>query len=364
MRLSIITVFSVLPLSAEPSRPSVSLIPQREMGVRAVVGFKEIIWRTDCEWFTKPAPVCKVTNKLMDVSKIHEQAQLAGMSPVWNKAAEEQFGSRSEGAFYYLGPQVNHFCKVASGSPKIGRFHFCIAPYDRFERDKDEDPILKPLPSKEQAVAISQEWMKKLGIDEELLYRHGSGPDGFDVLFRIDLESGFSPKTKKIQGFDYGMTLNFSQQIGGLSTFWTHDGGTLECQIADGGEFSTMRGSLTAWEKIGDYPVLGRAEIEKALREGFAWSVEPLDCDTLTISRISLEAFHFRPQSPQKDFPLIYRLDCSAQGGQSNGQTATIYMPALKQQRDKYGPLPAKPLDGPPPGSKPMVPPFLKTPQK
>ncbi len=342
-----------LAVAMEPTLPAISLVPEHEMGRRGVVAFKEIVWKADCEWFTKLVPVCRVSRQPFDLEpfrKLAEEYQI----PVTPRWTDPIAGNREDGTVYYLDkrPGVSRW---SIANPKTRAFSVGLARYFEFERDADQNPILKPLPGKEEAVAISRKWMKKLGIDENLLYRHGSGPEGFDVVFRIDLERGWNEKLKRDVEYDYGITLNFAQQIGGLRAFWTATGGSLSCAIGDGGEFCFMKGKLSAWEKIGDYPVLDRAELEQALREGFAWTDEPLACETLTVQKIRLEAYHFREDAPKKDFPLIYVLECGIQGGANDGEVVAVALPALRQQRDRYGPLPAQP---PRPGEeeKPVVP--------
>ena len=103
-----------------------------------------------------------------------------------------------------------------------------------------------------------------------------------------------------------------------------------------------MQGTLSGWEKLGDYPVLNKEEIKVALKEDFYWVPTPFECDRIEIIKVRLEAFHDIEARPQRDFPLIYILSCNLHGGKGNGNKENIYIPALKQQRDKYGPPPEK----------------------
>lgn len=107
--------------------------------------------------------------------------------------------------------------------------------------------------------------------------------------------------------------------------------------IADGGEFCGLNGTLRAWEKIGDYEVLDRAGVDAAVRDGFSWVHDPIRCETLDIVKVDLEAFHSDWEVPQTEFPLVYTLHCKLRGGQEK----TIQVPALKQHRQRYGSLPA-----------------------
>lgn len=318
----------------------VSLIPERAMGVRGGAIFQEISWNADSEWFHKAAPVCRANDKPMDLSKFHELAKVYGMTPKWNQYAEQDYGKQSDGAFYYTDPAQDKF-SVALGNPKFRKFCFKIARYFKYERDEHDYPVVKPLPSKEQAVAIAQEWMTKLGIDENQLYRNGDEPEGFDIVFRIDLVSGTKPGTTIEKEYHYGITLNFAQQIGGLAVLWHGTGGTLTCEIGDGSEFCSMYGTLSGWEKIGDYPVLNREEVTEALKGKYFWVDTPFECDRIEVIKVRLEAFHGNEDTPQKDFPLIYTFCCKLHGGRDNGREENLYMPALKQQRDRYGPAPA-----------------------
>lgn len=317
----------------------IGLIPTAALGRRAGADFTKIDWSADSEWFRKPAPVCRASAKPMDFSKFHEVAKAYGMTPKWSQYVEQDYGKQSDGAFWYDDHAPDRFW-VALGSPKMHKFCFKAARYFKFERDEHQNAIVKPLPSKEQSVTIAREWMKKLGIDESELYRHGDEPDGFDIVFRIDLERGFQYGTTIEKEYLYGITLNFAQQIGGLSVLWHGNGGTLVCEIGDGSEFCSMYGTLSGWEKVGDYPVLNREEITQALQEKYFWADTPFECDRIEIIKVRLEVFHANEDAHQKDFPLIYTFCCKLHGGKDDGKEENLYMPALKQQRNRYGPPP------------------------
>ncbi len=330
-----IAIDAMVPIMTAASEIKIGLIPQRAMGVRAGAVFKEIEWDADCEWFHKPAAVCQASDKPIDLSRFHELAKSYEMQPFWDKNVEKDYGSKSDGAFHYRSKIVNGGVRVANGNPKTRRFCFKIARYFQYERDEHDYPVVKPLPSKEQAVAIAREWMKKLGIDENQLYRSGDEPEGFDIVFWIDLVSGIKPGTKIEKQYHYGITLNFAQQIGGLAVLWHGTGGTLTCEIGDGSEFCSMYGTLSGWEKVGDYPVLNREEVTQALKDKYFWVDTRFECDRIEIIKVRLEAFHATDDTPQKDFPLIYTFCCKLHGGKDDGKEENLYMPALKQHRSR-----------------------------
>jgi hypothetical protein len=182
--------------------------------------------------------------------------------------------------------------------------------------------------------------MRKLGVEEGEFSRQGDWPEGFEIQAMTGRESGNHPVTKEKVIAHFGQDLRFVQQIGGLSAFWSGFGGNLMFSIGDGGEFCSVMGCLRAWEKIGDYPVLTREELDAALRDGFAWVQDPVECERMEIVHVDLDAYHSNWKSPQMHFPLIYSLHCKLHGGRDDGQQKTICLPALKQHRDRYGPRP------------------------
>lgn len=335
MKIFMIQLLAMFQIIAATPQIAISQIPANAMGIRAGAAFREIEWSSDIEWFHKPAPVCRASDKPMDLSKFHELAKAYQMTPIWTKHAEQDYGKRSDGAFFYTNPDADKFL-VSVGSPKMRRFCFKVARYFKFERNEHLEAVVKPLPSKEQAVVIAREWMRKLGIDENSLYRHGGDPEGFDIIFRIDLERGNLHGTQIEKEYHYGITLNFAQQIGGLAVLWHGTGGTLTCEIGDGSEFCSMYGTLSGWEKIGDFPVLTRDEVSIALKEKYYWVDSPFECERIEIIKIRLEAFHGIATSRQSDFPLIYTFCCKLHGGKDDGKEENLYMPALKQHRNRY----------------------------
>lgn len=240
---------ALIPLVSAAPEARIELIPQRPMGVRAQGNFSQIECNADSNWFGKPAPVCKAITKPMNLSKFHELARSYEMSPFWNQNMENLYSKQSDGTFHYRSKLIGRTIRVASGSPKSHQFMFKVVRYFDFERDEHQDAIVKPLPSREEAVVIAREWVKKLRIDENELYRGGEGPGGFDVVFRTDFERGYKHGTMIDMESHYGMTLNFAQQIGGLAVLWHGHEGTLICEIGDGSEFCSMSGKLTGWKK-------------------------------------------------------------------------------------------------------------------
>lgn len=317
---------------------SICLTPEDEMGSRHPFHliFKDIKWSADSPWFHKPAPVCKVVIRPMDLSKFKEEALRRGMVPTkgdWGK-----LGKAKDGAINYETTKRPYL--GVGGNPRLRKFFYGAAPFDDFERDEHQMAVVKPLATREEAVNICREWMKRLGIDENEFYRRGDWPGGFDIDLSTPSVSRIHPVTKQKVVAPTGQQLRFIQQIGGLSTFWSGYGGNVVFSIGDGGEFCGLNGCLRAWEKIGDYEVLDRAATDAAVRDGFAWVHDPIRCETLEIVKVSLEAFHSDWDEPQTEFPLVYTLRCKLHGGQDDGQKKTIQVPALKQHRQRYGPPP------------------------
>lgn len=341
MKHTLIWITCLLPALALGDERKFSIIPSNTLGLRNGGIFRDTKWSADSEWFYRPAPVCVAEGKRTDFTRFHELAKEYGMQPVWNDRIEKEFGPKTEGGFFYKRPKQDNVIRVANANPATGRFMFKVARYFSHDGyDNEWVPRVKPLPSKEECMVIARNWMKKLNIDEDELYRQGKDPCGFDVIFRIDYIGGTDLATKEPKEWNYGMTLSFAQQVGGLSTWWHGSGGTLICEIGDGGEFCAMYGTLRPWKKIGDYPVLNREELEAALKDGFFWSDEAFRCETVEIVKVDLEVYQAIDSVRQKDFPLVYVLYCIMRGGEANGREVNIRIPALKQHRDRYGEAP------------------------
>lgn len=320
-------------LSGRAAEIPISLVPQDELGSRGQLQFEKMEWSIGSPWFHKPAPVCKVVIQPLDLSLVKKEAERLGMVP------EKLTGRKEKGAFSYVSTKPPW---VGAGGYPISRYiFFGVAKFDQFERDEHGMAAVKPLATKEQSVAICREWMKKLGIDEGQFYRGGDWAEGFEVDAMTGRESGTHPVTKERVVAEFGQHLRFTQQIGGLPAFWSGFGGNIMFDIADGGEFCGLSGGMRAWEKIGDYEVLDRDGVEAAVKDGFAWTHEPIQCERLEVVKVDLEAYHADWEKPQVDFPLIYSLHCKLHGGPEDGKEKVISLPALKQHRDKYGPPPA-----------------------
>ncbi|MBK1881404.1 hypothetical protein JIN85_03190 [Luteolibacter pohnpeiensis] len=260
------------------------------------------------------------------------------MKPIPESEFQKFYGTIKQGGFCY-GDRISKGRQIIGGNPNIRMIDVEVAKYDSYERDEHQRPIVKPLPSKEEGMKIAREWMAKLGIDENEFYRHGDGPDGFDVLCRVDYSSMYAYGTKVEKKYKYGMTLNIAQQIGGLPAVWHGFGGSLACSIGDGGEFCKFAGTLRGWKKIGDYEVLNREEVTTALKEHFVWSQWGFECDRIEITKVDLGAYHARSDEIPKDFPLMYTLTCKIHGGERDGIETELFIPALRQHRQAYGPF-------------------------
>ncbi len=335
VRSLVVTVFSMaseIIIASENKLPEIELVPETILMGRSRGAFKEITWSADSPWFSKPAPVCKVVEGKWDFAKLRKAAEEMNMVKV--------YGGGPRDPFRYKLPTSDPFTKTASGEPRIGKFSFRIARYRGYNRDEHLHPIVEPLPKRDECVVIAREWMAKLGIDENALDRTDKGPGGLNLTYRVDLILANHPDTREPVEYEYGATLIFAQQIGGLPVLWHGFGGAVTCEIGDGGEFCSLYGTLSAWEKIGDYPVLNREEITQALHDRFFWVTAAFQCEKVEITDVHLEAYHVRDDETQKHFPLIYTLSCKLHGGPDNGYTVGIRIPALRQHRDKYGPPP------------------------
>ncbi len=332
-------LFALL-LSAAGEEISIGLMPERELGSRHPdeLQFRKIEWSADSPWFHKPAPVCKVARRPMDLSRFREEAERRDMVPETGDWGEHLRGKPGDGSFNYV--TRNPPLMGAGGNPRTRYFFFGVAPLRQFERDEHQMAVVKPLATREESVAICREWMKKLGIDENEFSRQGDWPEGFEVNVMNGRVSRIHPVTKENVIAFFGQQLRFIQQIGGLPAYWSGYGGNVMFEIGHGGKFCSLIGCLRAWEKIGDYEVLDRAEIETALTEGFAWVFDPIDCEKLEVVKVELAAYHSGHDAPQVDFPLIYTLHCKLHGGRDDGEEKKISLPALRQHRDKYGPSP------------------------
>ncbi len=316
----------------------ISLISENRMGRRGAPVSAAVQWETDSPWFGKNAPVCRAVRKPMPLEPFRRLVEEYEI-PEWDDWKDPFAGKPEDDAIYHSAGPGRYLFLMANAEGR--RFRIGLANSDQVERDEHMIPIVRPLPTKEEAVAICREWFPKLGLSEDEFYRGGTWPGGFEVVGRVHRISGHHPVTKERVVSETSLSLRFAQQIGGLPAFWNGFAGNVMFEIADGGEFCSASGCLRAWEKIGDYEILDRGDIAAAIGEGFFWATDPIDCETLTITKITLEAFHTRYDEPQKDFPLLWCLTCRIDGGTFDGQTIHINIPALKQHRDKYGPPPA-----------------------
>ncbi len=334
-------LFLLCGLVSPAAEVPIGLVPERELGSRRPhhLVFKEITWSADSRWFREPVPVCKVVTRPMDMSRIKSEAERRGMKPDKVDPRGNLIGKPGDGAFRYSNTDDGKFMGAA-GNPRLRYFYFGLSMLNKFERDEHKMAVVKPLATREESMAICREWMKKLGIDESEFSRQGDWPEGFEVQAMTGRVSRIHPVTRENVIAHFGQELRFVQQIGGLPAFWSGFGGNLMFSIGDGGEFCSVMGCLRAWEKIGDFPVLSRDELDAALRDGFAWVQDPIECERMEVVEVELEAYHSNWKSPQADFPLIYTLHCELHGGEDDGKRKTICLPALKQHRDRYGPRP------------------------
>ena len=327
--------FAFLVLTLSGAEPEIGLVPEIKLGRRKFANFKEVDWKTDSPWFHKPAPVCRVVAKPLDVEpfrKIAEDYKIPISKHYRN--TDPDAGLATDGTVYFDDGPGTYLYTMAN--PRSRVFKVGLAHFRKFERDELKMAVVKPLPTKEDCIRIGREWLKKMGIPETELCRQGDWPEGFKISASAHRVTRTHPVTKEETVAEYGLVVHFVQEIGGLPAFWNGFGGNVVFEIADGSEFCSVQGCLRAWEKIGDYPVLNREEITTALKEGFHWSYGPIDCERLEIVKVSLEAFHSEPERPQKDFPLLYTLTCKLHGGPDDGLTRSLLMPALKQHRDRY----------------------------
>lgn len=316
--------------------PEVELIPEDRMGLRGHVSSQNIQW--DCSWEEWGQPVqvyCRIPRK-HQIEAFVKLAKENGMTEhkTWHETAS---GIPGDGTICYRGDLKSR--KVAMLNPSRDSHIFAIRGAMDFPRDADQLPIVKPQPPKEQAVAICQEWMQKLKIEEAELAHSTKGVAGFDVQISYPC---VRTKRKNDKGelkeltFIFGTELIFSQKIGNYPAYWNGDGGTVRFTLADGGELASISYTLHAWKSMGDYEILNKDEITAAIKEGFCWVGNPITSKSIRIDAIHIEAYHALPDVPQQNAPLIYRLIVRGADEPKTADYDTIFLPALKQHRDKY----------------------------
>jgi len=320
--------------------PAVELVPEDRLGARGLIFAEEVQWNCEHEDLGKAVEVCRRIPKKFDLKPIIELAEEYGMKQEfdWHETTSGVpgdgtivfRGEKGRVSFVFYNPNWDH-CRIG------------LRRSMDFKRDADWLPILEGQPSRERAVEICREWMKKLKIDEAELAKYPQGMGGFDVQIadqavythRDDVKGGL----KKLS-FVYGTSLIFPQRIGRYNAYYNGEGGTLQFELADGGKMASIWHTMHAWEPMGEYELLSKEEISTAIKERFCWTEAPIAAKAIRIDGVFIEAQHSLPEVPQKHFPLVYRLMVRGADESKEAPYDMITMPALKQHRNKYGPAP------------------------
>lgn len=195
----------------------IELVPEDELGSRqpAYLEFEELTWKATSPWFQAAAPVCRVIERPMDLSRFAEEALKRGMVPNKDSASR---GEPGDGAIDFVTTEAPWL--GAGGNPRLRYFYFGTAYFRKFERDEHQMAVVKPLATQEESLAICRAWMKRLGIDEQQFSRQGDWAEGFEVDVSSGRVSRVHPVTKELVVAPFGQKLRFVQQIGGLPAFW------------------------------------------------------------------------------------------------------------------------------------------------
>lgn len=312
--------------------PEVELIPSDRLGVRGYVSSKEIQWDCTLKEWGALVQVCRRIPGKSESDGIIAFAKDLGMikQETWH---ETDVGAPGDGTLFYRGKPPR---ELAIYNPNRDSHFLGLRGQREYKRDADSFPILKGMPKKEAAVAICVEWMKKLKIDETRLARNSKGTGGFEVRFFKEVETGWD-KTRRVETTHLiSLELIFAQQIGNYPAYQSGEGGSISFLLADGGELATLRYTMHNWEVMGEYEILSRDEITSAIKDGFCWARDPIETKAMRVDSISLMAYHAYPDAPQKHFPLIYCLNVRGAEEPKTADYDTIFLPALKQHRDKY----------------------------
>ncbi len=341
MKISLF-LFSCLFLSAEagpaalPEVAEVEIVPAKRLGHRGYVKVEEIEWKRDHSRLGKTTVVHKLSGAADDSAPLLALAREYGMTrrTEW-KNIHSIYGSPEDDVTYYWNKELPGAVWI---NPKNHYRHFQIKPStNTFSRDENQDPILKGMPSYEEAVELCREWMKKLGIDESRLARDPEGIAGFSVQTSTKRVTKWNEKAGKDISYPIELNISFAASIGGLPAYWNGLGGRYEFNFIDEGELRRAEWCIRPSEPLGEYELLDREELTRAILEGFCWVEAPLKEKRIEITRVELEAYHGRADEPQKHFAPVWHLLAQPAGETTKGVWITI--PALKQHRDKY-PLP------------------------
>ena len=134
--------------------------------------------------------------------------------------------------------------------------------------------------------------------------------------------------------------LIFPCVIGGLPAYWNGYGGCYEVNLGDGGDLSRVDWCVRPSESIGEFQLLSRDEMTKAIKEGFCWVEEPLEAERIEVTAVQLLAYHGRDDDTQKHFAPLWMLSVRPAGKPDD--VVKLCIPALKQHRARYGATPGK----------------------
>lgn len=314
----------------------IELVPAARLGHRGHVQVKQVEWNVTHPKMGQKVTVCKVVpeDRLYQKTLI-PLAESYGMKRQLKWDANNG-GSPENGSIRY---KKEEGFGVMQLNPETGYKYFTLKLSDRSKRDADGDLMLNEMPSKDEAVKISLAWLKKLGIGEDLLARDPSGLGGLYVQFGGTTQTGRNRKLGREVTSQLSMRMIFPCAIGGIPAFWNGKGGCYIVELGDGGEFTRADWCVRSSAPIGEFQLLSRDELTLAIQQGFCWVEAPLKAEKIEITIVQLLAYHGRDTDKQKHFPPIWMM--AAQPVGKPDDAVWLYIPALRQHRDKYPPLPA-----------------------
>ena len=342
MRRSFITIFLILLVISlsGAAEPDIELIPSARLGFRGHVQVREVEWLATHPKLGGKVTVCEATREDPQFGKtLIPLGESYGMTrtPQWRGSATSPnakskilYQKDEEPVFMQLDPTAD------------GRNFFSLRIPDRVLRDPNGNLILKGMPDRQKALEIALSWLKKLGISEDNLARDPEGPRDLDVQLGGTTETGLDTRLGKEVISQISLRMTFPCVIGGIPAFWNGFGGCYIVELGDGGEFTRADWCVRPSTPIGEFQLLSRDELTHAIQQGFCWVNDPLEADRIEITKIQLLAYHGRDTDKQKHFSPIWLMTAQPSGKQEDA--VSLYIPALKQHRDKYGPVPAKVL--------------------
>lgn len=330
-------VLLVHPFSFGAELPVVELIPEDRIGDRHYVKVQNVEWKADHPKLGKSVMVHRAVpgKPVPPDDPLIDFAKTFGMTRVheW-KDVYPEFGTPEDGTIHYEFEKKDHDGVVWINPKTNYRYVRLLRSTDVFPRDENQDPIVRPMPSREKAIETCREWMKKFGIDEKNIARDPNGIAGLSVFFGQTTVGKWNKKLNRDVIYPIEMKVTFPHRIGDLPAYWNGMGGRYHFTLVDGGELRRAQWYIRPSEPLGEYDVLSRDELTAAILEGFCWSYSRVEVEKIEIIKIELQAYHARGNSFQKHFAPLWLLTVKGMG--EDGKDVTLLIPALRQHRDKY----------------------------